>query len=46
MNAAAALYIAGKAGSLRECVDITAKTIDSGKAKAKLDEFVRMTQSF
>jgi anthranilate phosphoribosyltransferase len=46
MNAATAIYVAGKSKSLRECVDIAAKTIDSGSAEKKLDEFVKATQSF
>lgn len=46
VNAAAALYIAGKAKDLRDGVDIAEKTIDSGSAAKKLDEFVRATNSF
>jgi anthranilate phosphoribosyltransferase len=46
INAAAALYIAEKAKTLRECVDIAVNTIESGKAAAKLDEFIKATQSF
>jgi anthranilate phosphoribosyltransferase len=46
MNAAAALYITDKAKSLRECVEIAAQMIDSGKAAAKLEEFVRATHNF
>ncbi len=44
MNAAAALYLAEKGKSLRECVELAAFTIDSGKAAAKLEEFVQATQ--
>lgn len=40
MNAGAALYIAGKADSLKAGVTLAEELIDSGKAKAKLNEFV------
>jgi Anthranilate phosphoribosyltransferase len=46
MNAACSLYIAGKAETLRECVEIAASAIDSGLAQKKLDEFVQATNSF
>jgi anthranilate phosphoribosyltransferase len=46
VNAAAAIYIAGKAKTLREGVDIAARMIDSGKAAQKLEEFVKATNSF
>ena len=46
MNAAAALYIAGKAPTLRECTAIAASAIDSGDAQKKLEEFVKATNSF
>ena len=36
LNAAAALVVAGKAGNLREGVDIAADSIDSGAASARL----------
>ncbi|HEX2939218.1 MAG TPA: anthranilate phosphoribosyltransferase [Ruminiclostridium sp.] len=45
-NAAAALYVAGKAKTLKECVKIAAETIDSGSAAKKLDEFVKATNAF
>lgn len=44
INAGAALVVAGKAGSLREGVDIAAGTIDSGAAKALLNRWVQFTQ--
>lgn len=45
-NTAAALYLAEKGESLRECANLAAETIDSGKASQKLDEFIKATQSF
>lgn len=43
MNAGAALYTYGVAETLADGIQIAAQTIDSGKALAKLDEFVRFT---
>ncbi len=40
LNAGAALYIAGKATSMKEGVALAAELIDSGKALAVLDAFV------
>jgi anthranilate phosphoribosyltransferase len=39
MNSAAALYVAGKAASIKEAVPVVEKVLDSGKALAKLIEF-------
>ena len=41
LNAGAALYIAGAAGSLEEGVRLAEKQIDSGAAKKVLDDFIR-----
>ena len=41
LNAGAALYIAGAAGSLEEGVRVAEKQIDSGAAKKVLDDFIR-----
>lgn len=41
LNAAAALFVAGKTKSLAEGWDLAAKTIDGGNAKAKLAELAR-----
>ena len=41
LNAGAALYVGGKAESFKAGIDLAAKLIDSGKAFATLEEFVR-----
>ena len=43
MNAGAGLYIAGKADTFADGVKLAAELIDSGKAYAKLEEFVAAT---
>ncbi len=43
LNAGAALYIAGKAGSYREGVRLAGEIIDSGAAERKLQQFIRLT---
>ena len=43
LNAGAALYTYGVTDSLKAGVQLAAETIDSGKALAKLDEFVQFT---
>ena len=43
LNAGLSLYIGGKAGAITEGVQMAARLIDSGAAKAKLDEFVALT---
>lgn len=40
LNAGAGLYVAGKAASLEDGVRLAAELIDSGKAMAKLQEFI------
>jgi anthranilate phosphoribosyltransferase len=40
LNAAAAIYVGGRAGSLREGVERAAESIDSGAATAVLDKYV------
>lgn len=45
MNAGAGLYIAGKAGSLAEGIQLSAKLIDSGAAGKKLEEFVKYSNN-
>ena len=44
LNAGCALYVAGKADSIGAGVSLAAEVVDSGKAIAKLDEFVAATQ--
>lgn len=41
LNAGAALYIAGKADTVEAGVKLAEEVIDSGAAKAKLDEFIK-----
>ena len=45
LNAAAALVAGNRASDLREGVRIAKEVIDSGRAQAKLDELVRLSQS-
>lgn len=46
LNAGMSLYLAGKADTIADGVKLAQETIDSGKAKAKLDEFIRATNEF
>ncbi len=43
MNAGAAIYAAGKAESIADGVETARKTIESGAAKAKLDQFIELS---
>lgn len=43
LNSGIALYIAGKADNIASGIKLAAETIDSGKAKAKLEEFIKAT---
>lgn len=45
LNAAAAIYLGGRAGSLEEGLRRAENSIDSGKAREKLDALVRATGS-
>jgi anthranilate phosphoribosyltransferase len=40
LNAAAGIYVGGKAGSLKEAVDLARQSIDNGQATAKLNQLV------
>ena len=44
MNAGAALYIGGKAGSLAEGIQLAAELIDSGKAAETLEKLITVSQ--
>ena len=44
LNGGAALYIGGKADSLKAGVELAAQLIDSGAADRKLDEFIKASQ--
>ena len=44
LNGGAALYIGGKADSLKSGVELAAQLIDSGAADQKLDEFIKASQ--
>ena len=46
LNAGAAIYTAGLAGSLKEGVEKADRAIASGEARNRLDQLVIMTQSF
>lgn len=45
LNAAAAIRVGGKAGSLQEGLDLARKSIVSGAAKQKLDDLCRLSNS-
>lgn len=45
LNAAAALYVGGKAGSISEGILVAAKSIGSGIAKEKLEKLCRVSNS-
>ncbi|RMH46027.1 MAG: anthranilate phosphoribosyltransferase, partial [Alphaproteobacteria bacterium] len=45
LNAAAALWVAGKVPGIPEGLKLAAEAIDSGRARSRLDELVRFTQS-
>jgi anthranilate phosphoribosyltransferase len=46
LNAGASIYVSGRAASLVEGVEQALDLIATGKARAKLDAFVRYTQGF
>ena len=43
MNAGAALYIGGKADSLKNGISLAAEIIDSGKAVQTLEKFIEVS---
>jgi anthranilate phosphoribosyltransferase len=46
LNAAAALYVSGVAGSLWDGVAMARESIESGAARAKLEQLVSFTRGF
>ncbi len=44
VNAAAALLVAGSAADLKDAMQLAARSIDSGAARAKVDELARLTR--
>jgi anthranilate phosphoribosyltransferase len=45
LNSGAALYVSGTAPSIADGMRLSAESIDSGKARRKLDDLVRMTNA-
>ncbi|MCD8372464.1 MAG: anthranilate phosphoribosyltransferase [Clostridia bacterium] len=45
LNSGAALYIAGKAGTIAEGVRLAERLIDDGSAKEKMDRFIKLSNS-
>jgi anthranilate phosphoribosyltransferase len=46
VNAGAGIYVSGKAATLEDGVEKAFEIIKSGAARAKLDDFVKLTQKF
>ena len=44
MNAGAAIYVGGRAATIAEGIRYAAESIDSGKAKGKLDALIHATR--
>jgi anthranilate phosphoribosyltransferase len=45
LNSGAALYVSGSAGSINDGIRLAADSIDSGRAREKLEHLVRMTNA-
>jgi anthranilate phosphoribosyltransferase len=45
LNSGAALYVSGKAATIRDGIGLAAESIDSGKARQKLGQLVEMTNA-
>ena len=45
LNSGAALYVSGSAGSVEDGMRLAAQSIDSGRAREKLEQLVRMTNA-
>ena len=46
VNAGAGIYVSGKAAALEDAVEKPFEIITSGAARAKLDDFIKLTQKF
>jgi anthranilate phosphoribosyltransferase len=46
LNAGAAIYVGGKAKSIKDGIELAKESIDSGKAYKKLNEFIEATKNF
>jgi anthranilate phosphoribosyltransferase len=45
LNAGAAIYVAGRAGSLAEGVDTAGKVLNAGTGRDRLERYAERTQS-
>jgi anthranilate phosphoribosyltransferase len=45
LNSAAAIYVAGKSESIKDGISIAVDAIETGKAKSKLDELIKISNS-
>jgi anthranilate phosphoribosyltransferase len=45
LNSGAALYVSGKAETLEQGVRLAAESIDSGRARQKLEQLAQMTNA-
>ncbi|MCD8082940.1 MAG: anthranilate phosphoribosyltransferase [Clostridiales bacterium] len=45
LNAGAAIYLGGKAASIADGIEMAKEIIDSGRAKAKLEKFIELTNA-
>jgi anthranilate phosphoribosyltransferase len=45
LNSGAALYVSGSAATLQDGIRLGAESIDSGRARQKLDQLVEMTNA-
>ena len=45
LNSAAAIYVAGKAKSMKQAIECAVESIDSGKAREKLEALCKISNS-
>jgi anthranilate phosphoribosyltransferase len=45
LNSGAALYVSGSVGTIKEGMDLAAQSIDSGKARHKLEQLAALTNA-